>query len=264
MDNQVGSSTVGSTIVPNEVNGMEIAKTIEFVTAHDKFTPEELFGMFRSTEMRPMFEMLRDVVYNWLYRYQGTFEFVVSMKREYLMRGQLTMRQACGVVNSFRAEAMRVMQTKVVDGTATEVAPRQVAATVQASGTITEGIYTIGSDENGSDHVTVRIVPHWDETEAAKGLQVAKYLSGPDNQSMYTGFAFVDGTRIIVWKRYRDNTRIVNALKALMAGSEEERREMGYAYAQRANRYCKCGKPLTVPASQMNGLGPICYDKVYG
>jgi hypothetical protein len=250
---------MAASIVPTKVENYEIEATQRYVTARDKFTAQDLFAMFRNDDTKPMFEMLRDVVYNWLYTYDGTFSFVVSMKREYLMRGQLTMNQAAGVVNCFRADALRnsrQMPLEVAQGTA--------ATVTQAATTIGEGIYTIGSDANGSDHITIRIVPHWEESEAEKGKQVAKYLSGSDNETSYTGFAFIDGTRIIVWKRYRDDARIVNALKALMAGSEDERRAMGFAYAQKANRCWKCGKTLTVPASQMNGLGPICYEKVYG
>jgi hypothetical protein len=252
-------------IIPDAVDEFDIAIVTEYVTSHEKFTAEDMYSLHRAEESRPMFEMLRGVVYDWLYNYKGNFDFVVNMKREYLMRGQLSMRQAAGVVNSYRADALyrnRQLEFEKVPNPA--VVTKSAARTIEAKSRIDEGIYTIGTDSSGSDHITIRIVPHWDEDEAAEGKQVAKFLAGPDNQTMYTGFAFVDGTKIIVWKRYRDNERVVNALAALMAGSTEERHEMGYAYAAKSNRCWKCGKPLTVPASQMAGLGPICYGKVFG
>jgi hypothetical protein len=247
------------------VDDYVISKTLEFLTSREKLTAQELFTLYRDDTTRPFFDMLRDVTYDWLRHYDGTFEFVMNMKRQYLMTDQLSLKQAAGVINCMRADMVYKARKNSLELAITPEAPvTSVAKTITAQSTIMEGIYTIGTDEQGSDHVTIRIVPHWDEDEAAKGIQVAKYLCGPDNGTMYSGFAFVNGTRIIIWKRFRDNERIVNALQGLMAGSEEERREMGYAYAAQSNRCWKCGKPLTVPASQMAGLGPICYAKVYG
>lgn len=250
------------------VDEITIEMTERMVLNHEgKYTAEELFEMFRNDDTRPLFDMLRDVVYSFLSGYKGKFEYLIDMKTKYLMQGQLSMKQAAGVVNCFRAEASYSGKYTVVNGVGAVVKESSAPAPapgIIAQSPVMDGIYTLAKGADGANHTTVRLVPHWLEDKAAQGIQVAKYLSGSDNESAYTGFATVDGTRIMVWNRMSGmatTTNAVNVLTALMTSTKEDRAAMGYAYAAESGKCYRCNRTLTVPASQTRGLGPICYEK---
>lgn len=126
------------------------------------------------------------------------------------------------------------------------------------------GTYTIVGPSGG--HRTLKIEPHWVDSEAAKGMLVAKYLSGPDNSTDFTGFAFLipDATgrlNIGVWRRYQNNTTGICEALLFLVTNEDRLGEFGLAYAIRSGRCYMCGRKLTVPVSVCNGLGPICAEK---
>jgi hypothetical protein len=141
----------------------------------------------------------------------------------------------------------------------------QTRETTKAWGTL-EGYYTVVFDEEKDDRITLRIRPHWDTEEAKKGTLVADYLSGPENDRDYTGFAFVafkghdkmqpniTHYQPFVWKRFRENGRLTRALDVVMSSPGEA----GMAFALESGRCWRCGHTLTVPASIYRGLGPVC------
>ena len=248
----------------NEVTSAEIAAVESIVVSHAKYVTEDLYAMFRDEASRPTFEMLRDVVYNYLSTYNGTFQFLIDMKVRYLMVGFLTMKQAAGVVNCYRAqinyEAKNAEKAAIVEKVTTGPVAVVDNKTVVTTSPIANGIYTVYNDTEG-EHVTLRVTDHWIPEELAKGKQVAKYLSGSDNDNSYTGFATIIGSSFKVWSRFNGDSNIVNAMKALMSSTAEERGEYGYNYAKESGRCCKCGRTLTVPASINRGMGPECAKK---
>lgn len=125
--------------------------------------------------------------------------------------------------------------------------------TTPVSVDIKDGIYTVVI---GGDYRTIRIKTA--KQGNLKGKRIVSYLSGPNNESDYTGFAFLNPNGFQVWGRYKGyvNSQLEAAIKVM--GNPEE---AGESYAmQSGNCYC-CGRPLTVPASLHRGLGPICAGK---
>jgi Family of unknown function (DUF6011) len=118
------------------------------------------------------------------------------------------------------------------------------------------GTYTVvmGSD----DYVTLRLAREaW-----CGGKMVASYLYGSDNEFSYKAFAFVTPSGIRPFQSFRSNTRLVKAAQTLMTTPLADAREaflnQAEAYALRSGKCLNCLHTLTVPASLLRGLGPVC------
>lgn len=133
--------------------------------------------------------------------------------------------------------------------------PRPVtrAGTLTQAGRPDDGFYTVVFTDG--DYRTIRLRTQEPDASFAPGEQVASFLSGPDNESDYTGFAFVkaDG-RYFLWKRFRQETRLDRALNVLLSDPDGA----GEEYALRSGRCRRCNRQLTVPASINRGFGPTC------
>lgn len=114
---------------------------------------------------------------------------------------------------------------------------------------------------DGDDYETIRIKAG---TGNFEGKFVASYLSGSDNETDYTGFAFIgtDGS-VNVWKKFKTAEGKVSpamaskvlAVSVVLFGGADDARE---AYAMRSGRCSRCNRKLTVPASLHRGMGPEC------
>lgn len=132
---------------------------------------------------------------------------------------------------------------------------------------IPDGTYTVVFSTD-TDYVTIRLETGRHEVNEDGsinfffGKQVVSFLSGPDNENNFTGFAHLDEHGgIHVWKRFKESNgiaRYVNALALLQKQGAGYQEEAGMAYALRSGRCRKCTRVLTVPASLHRGLGPIC------
>ncbi len=123
--------------------------------------------------------------------------------------------------------------------------------------TVPDGIYTVVHTEG--DRVTLRFRDAAWAKDLPTGSQVVEFLSGPDNESSYTGFAFVVKGKARVWKRYKTNASApVTALAFMLTATDQQVQEAGYAYALESSRCYRCNRTLTVPASIHRGLGPVC------
>jgi hypothetical protein len=108
------------------------------------------------------------------------------------------------------------------------------------------GIYTV---ELPGKHVTLKILP----VKEKPGItHVVSVLTGPDNWSEYTGFAWLkEGNRASIWQKASHLTHAATALQQMLDGG---------ASLQAA--HCNaCGRLLTVPASLYAGFGPECRKK---
>ena len=133
-------------------------------------------------------------------------------------------------------------------------APRIQAKTGQVfTGPLLPGIYTM--EDNRGGHVTYRIRVQGSEEDFAPGETIIEFLSGPDNTSDYTSFAFVKpGPRLVVWKRYRDEGH-----RYQVGGAEALLRDPSRA---QVSRNCiRCNATLTTPESIAAGIGPTCAGK---
>ena len=222
-----------------------LASVRELCEIMEKFTYEQIEG---DPEM-----LLAANLYT--LRYEGTFDFMIEMKAKLARWGTLTTAQAKGALNCLRADVQREIKARerAALAAAGETSSDRLAA---AEPVVPSGIYTV---VDGSEHVTIRLrdaSENWHDMPA--GSQVAYFLSGSDNENSYTGFAFVAGQSFRVWKRFRSESRIVDALKTLLGLDESERRAAGQRYAVASGRCYRCGRTLTVPSSIDAGLGPIC------
>ncbi len=208
---------------------------------------------------------------NWYaWSYQGSFSYMLDMQAACKRYGRLTNGQIKGVLNCLRAEALReAAQARAAAAMAPASpelaalaeslqAPQAAAKQIEGSGAeIANGIYTVRF-ENG-DYRTIKITKGWAALE--EGMQVAKFLSGSDNESSYQGFAFIQGSKAQVWRRFAEHEGLSLALGILM-GSKEAQLAAGAAYAQSSGRCFICNRTLTTPASLDLGIGPNCAEKM--
>lgn len=141
-----------------------------------------------------------------------------------------------------------VQQALPIEEPAVEAGPRRTAPEMQP------GIYTI---QTAAGHRTFRVYLHREDSDFAPGSTTLEFLSGPDNEKDYTGFAFVKGGRFIPWKRFREGGSNYSA--ALLADAEQF---MADPSAAEAALHCmRCRSLLSVPLSIQRGMGPTCYSK---
>lgn len=121
--------------------------------------------------------------------------------------------------------------------------------------------FTVVLDETGA-YRTLKLTDCPDHMGKPSGTQIASFLSGADNESNYTGFAFVFGSRFAVWSKFKADSKLALALKKLLAADRDAQIEFGHAYAIESGNCSRCGRKLTVPASIHRGLGPKCAEMI--
>lgn len=112
------------------------------------------------------------------------------------------------------------------------------------------GCITIRSIRTG-EHRTVKISTV--QRGKLEGKRIVSLLTGPDNESSYDGFGFVDGNRITVWQRKR--TAFFETLARMI---ESPDRFAGKAEYRAEGRCIRCNRKLTHPESIDSGIGPEC------
>ncbi|MEU6362302.1 DUF6011 domain-containing protein [Streptomyces albidoflavus] len=124
-----------------------------------------------------------------------------------------------------------------------------------------EGYFTAQFGQDSDDYVTMRIRRQGAESKFRPGELIATYLSGPDNERSYTGFAHIDSRgRGWIWKKYADNARLREALASVLG----DQKAAGEAWARRSKRCWKCALPLTTPESLDALMGRECARKQSG
>ena len=122
------------------------------------------------------------------------------------------------------------------------------------------GTYTIHSGKTG-EHRTFRISTQNEKAEFAPGKRIVALLTGPDNESDYTGFAFIDDQGIHVWSKKRDEglwDQYAEMLWSLaLDASFSPWAERGYRLMMEG-RCVRCNRKLTEPESILTGIGPVC------
>lgn len=233
---------------------------------------------------------LRDVAADFIKTYRGTNSFIQDVAIRVADTGVVTIGQMRGALNVMVAEAraerdqalraaeaahfemlnapadqpayldLRSTSERTVDEAgAPPAAEDQPAADARR---LPNGTYTIILDAATDEYRTIRLADAPESFNAAPGTQIASYLSGADNDASYTGFAFVLGKTITIWKKYRVNganpadSKIKIALAELIDSADpiSHMRE----YVLRSARCGVCGRKLTTPDSIRMGIGPIC------
>lgn len=155
---------------------------------------------------------------------------------------------------------MLIAVKPVAKAVTTEAQAPSMAAPVAFDGSAlpSQGIYTVVGPKGG--HRTLRF--HTAKSGYFAGKVVVDYLSGPNNETDYRGFANLDGNQQVrVWKRYAEATDIIAALKFLARGADSQA-EAGKAYAVASGCCYRCGRTLTTPESVAAGIGPECSKKI--
>lgn len=98
-------------------------------------------------------------------------------------------------------------------------------------------------------------------TSGATAFRVAGYLAGSDNEGDYVGFAFINGSSVTVWSKYRKGYDRQALALGVLVGDRAARMAAGEAYAQESSRCFACNRMLTVPSSISAGRGPDCAAK---
>lgn len=237
---------------------------------------------------------LREVADYYAANYAGTFEFMVNMRAAIDRWHTLRPAQASGTINCMMAEYRRRAEQaakadraramlndplpmpepptyaalKAAQADRVELRGNEAPAVVNASQTnepVTpvchNATFTIVLDEAG-DYRTIKLTDCPDRMGKPAGTQIASYLNGADNESNYTGFAFVFGSRFAVWAKFKADNKLAHALRILLAADREAQIEFGHAYAIESGNCSRCGRKLTVPASIHRGLGPKCAEMI--
>ena len=218
---------------------------------------EILLGLGRKVEDDDVWEnpLFVEAAQEYVATYAGDFGFMLDLKRDAGTYGfrRWTPGKYRGALNCLRAEAIREAKTKE---------PKQndepASGTIVGDRSLPVGTYT-AVFADGS-HRTIRVKKHWVEEEAKKGTLVLQYLSGPDNESQYTGFAFLQGTTARIWRKFANNP-LESALVAALRIVLRDPLKAGETYALESHNCFRCGRKLTVPVSIHRGLGPECASK---
>lgn len=112
------------------------------------------------------------------------------------------------------------------------------------------GVYTLPNTQDG--HRTFRVRVQSTEDAFAPGKTILEYLSGPDNGKDYTGFGFLNGTRLAVWKKHQENQPLLTDAQAFLADPSK---------AMLAATCIRCNALLSTPDSIAALMGPACRER---
>jgi hypothetical protein len=121
------------------------------------------------------------------------------------------------------------------------------------------GRYTVINDTT-AEYRTIELSDCPERYSKPAGTQIAAFLSDPNNEADYIGFAFVfPGRKSVLFNRYRSNLDLCYSLAVLL---DSDGPAYGELYAIESGRCYHCNRVLTVPVSVHNGLGPTCAKKL--
>lgn len=121
------------------------------------------------------------------------------------------------------------------------------------------GTLTLTNPATG-EHRTFRVKTQPDDAKFAPGQRIVSLLTGPDNTSDYTGFAFVNELgHVYCWTKKRGTIyeRYARMLTDLAGVIERNKLEVNFE-----GRCRICNRPLTTPESVESGIGPVCAGRV--
>lgn len=129
---------------------------------------------------------------------------------------------------------------------------------------VQNGVYTIENTATG-EHRTFKIKTQSNDATFAPGERVISLLTGPNNESDYKGFGFVDNNDIRIWRSRRAASphyeQYAKALWSLATlGAESPYSRKGYRL-HLEGRCVMCNRRLTTPESIQYGIGPVCAEK---
>lgn len=240
-----------------------------------KFTVEHLEAS------KPLEEWARYIVDN----YVGSFEFMVSLVTQQRMGKELTLRQLRGALNvllrAWRESLLEVVgevgeeAVKPVDISDRPHQPSEVVDLAQ----VKTRLLTLGQVSVKPHDGTYTFVHNHEyrvlrfDTHEETGAQFVSYQCGSDNETAFArcGKIEPDGKMILWGAAYSRGEKISlsvtqradlkTAIEFLCGMGSADQLKAGEAYALKSARCFVCHRPLTVPSSISDGMGPICAEK---
>lgn len=152
--------------------------------------------------------------------------------------------------------------SKMIDGLKTHLESAHISARAVGghgfiAGEVPTGIFTVVLGEG------VRRTIKFADPGTGKyaGKTCVYLLTGPENTTNYERIGVEAEGGVKLW-RTSDEAR--NAVRVLVGADDATLAASGERYALAAERCCRCGRVLTVPASINRGLGPECATKGFG
>lgn len=117
------------------------------------------------------------------------------------------------------------------------------------------GVYTVEEEGAPSGYYTFRVALQAEDAAFAPGATILSVLTGPDNNSDYTGIGFLRKGRLAPWKSRASQVTdpMRKAVARLLADPES---------VLRAKHCIQCGQTLTTPESIAAGIGPVCAGRM--
>jgi hypothetical protein len=247
--------------------------------ANRKYTEEEV----------DRYPLLREVAIDFVRTYRGENSFVQDVAIKLVDYGRLSSGQMRGALNIMVAEArferatakadaltydrdhgdgsssaiqdyyidLRGRKERDLDDAGDAQAPADEAAN-EVAPAIPNGWYCVIIDPISRAQRTIRVGDCPDHFTVKPGTQLLSFLNGPDNTSDYTGFAFLSGRKVSIWRKFQTADALRHAADLLVADPMTSAAE----YVKRSNRCFVCNRPLTVEKSIDAGIGPICAEKI--
>ena len=132
---------------------------------------------------------------------------------------------------------------------------------------IFNGSYTIKNETTG-EHRTFLVKTQKEDSKFAPGKRVAALLTGPNNESDYQEFAFVNDDGIVVWSSKRGQGKPSNydwfadMLNVKLLNRDSRFGKTYQEYRCECEKRCfRCNRKLTHPESLETGLGPECGNR---
>lgn len=217
-----------------------------------KLAPEDL------THTGDNGQLLYELAEAWLpSQTEAEFDWLRDLAIKYVRGGELTDKQAAGVLNCLYAELTRDGRGKGGGGS------RQERVEIDRAHPVPGGYYTVVLGPKS--HRTLRL-SDWVPDKRKEGAEVRwiSLLTGPDNTSDYTTACLQrDDGSLMYMRDFNDDGPLKSAVRVLLNPDGLNDRELAReAYAMASGRCANCNRKLTVPASLHRGLGPECASKL--
>ena len=95
------------------------------------------------------------------------------------------------------------------------------------------------------------------DAKFAPSARIVYLLIGPNNESDYLPFGFINGGKITLWKRYK--TKQYEMLCKVL----EDTNIFPFMEYHYEGKCRVCNKTLTTKTSIFSGIGPVCLNKGY-
>jgi len=119
------------------------------------------------------------------------------------------------------------------------------------------GIVTVRNPNTG-EHRTFKVATQPFQAKFAAGRRIVYLLTGPDNESDWQGWGFVNEFGIRPWQRFGD---VYRKYASLLWNQEAAESAWGMEFMWAAR--CRiCNRTLTTPESIESGIGPVCAERV--